>query len=221
MSADEKMSVKERYKYLRMMQKRYKRADREGKGMLLDEMQVVTGQHRKSLTRLMNGDLRRKERKRQRGRTYGSEVSYALGVIAESLDHICAERLQPNLVWMAEHLAEHGELTLSDDLLEKLGRVSIATVRRMLRGQSRDRPRLPRRGPEQANHLRRTIPAERIAWNEPQPGHFEVDLVHHCGLSASGHYVPTLQMIDVATGWSERVGVLGRSYLVGSILDSV
>jgi hypothetical protein len=39
-------------------------------------------------------------------------------------------------------------------------------------------------------------------------------MVHHCGLSASGHYVHTLQMIDVATGWSERVAVLGRSYLV-------
>jgi len=55
---------------------------------------------------------------------------------------------------------------------------------------------------------------KRIPWNEPHPGHFEVDLVHHAGASASGHYVHTLQMIDVATGWSERVAVLGRSYCV-------
>jgi len=55
---------------------------------------------------------------------------------------------------------------------------------------------------------------KRIAWNEQQPGHFEVDLVHHCGPSASGEYIHTIQMIDVATGWSERVAVLGRSYLV-------
>jgi len=41
-----------------------------------------------------------------------------------------------------------------------------------------------------------------------------VDLVHHCGLSAIGQYVHTLQMTDVATGWSECVAVLGRSYLV-------
>jgi len=39
-------------------------------------------------------------------------------------------------------------------------------------------------------------------------------LVHHCGPSASGEYVCTIQMIDVATGWSERRAVLGRSYLV-------
>jgi len=55
---------------------------------------------------------------------------------------------------------------------------------------------------------------KRIAWDEQQPGHFEVDLVHHCGPSASGEYVHTIQMIDVATGWSERVAVLGRGYLV-------
>jgi hypothetical protein len=55
---------------------------------------------------------------------------------------------------------------------------------------------------------------KRIPWDEQQPGHFEVDLVHHCGPSSSGHYVHTLQMIDVATGWSERAAVLGRSQLV-------
>mgnify|MGYP001050437459 CR=1 FL=1 len=55
---------------------------------------------------------------------------------------------------------------------------------------------------------------KRISWDEQQPGHFEVGLVHHCGPSASGEYVHTLQMIDVATGWSERVAVLERSRLV-------
>jgi hypothetical protein len=55
---------------------------------------------------------------------------------------------------------------------------------------------------------------ERIPWDEQTPGHFEVDLVHHCGPSSSGQYVHTVQMIDVATGWSERAAVLGRSQLV-------
>jgi len=54
----------------------------------------------------------------------------------------------------------------------------------------------------------------RIAWHEQEPGHFETDLVHHSGPSASGEFVCTLQLIDVATGWSERVAVLGRSYIV-------
>jgi hypothetical protein len=36
-----------------------------------------------------------------------------------------------------------------------------------------------------------------------------VDAVHHCGNSAAGHYVHTMQMFDVATGWTEQVATLG------------
>jgi hypothetical protein len=53
---------------------------------------------------------------------------------------------------------------------------------------------------------------KRIAWDIPDAGHFEVDLVHHSGERSAGEYGHTLQLIDVATGWSERVMLLGRSY---------
>jgi len=214
MAADDPMTVDERRKYLRTMQKRYRKASRKGQSQLLDEMEAVTHLHRKSLSRLMNGDLARKARSRQRGRTYGIEVVRALKVIAESFDYLCAERLQPNLVWMAEHLAAHGEVELSPGLLSQLGRISVSTVRRILEKLGQDEPRLPRKGPQEANRYRRNIPVRRIPWNEPEPGHFETDLVHHCGVSASGQYVHTLQLIDVATGWSERAATLGRSYRV-------
>lgn len=35
--------------------------------------------------------------------------------------------------------------------------------------------------------------------------------MHHCGPATVGDYVHTVQMIDLATGWSERAAVLGRS----------
>lgn len=214
MSVDDAMTIDERRKYLRKMQKRYEKVPKSVRSELLDEMQAVTKLHRKSLSRLMGGDLERKPRRKQRGRTYGLQVRRALGVIAESLDYICAERLQPNLVWTAEHLARHGELEVSPEVLEKLSRISVSTVWRILKDMQKDQPRLPRKGPEQANRYLREVPTKRIPWHEQEPGHFEVDLVHHCGLSPSGQYVHSLQMIDVATGWSERVGVLGRSFRV-------
>lgn len=214
MADDEIMSIHERDKYLRKMQKRYRKADRHTRSKLLDEMQTVTELHRKSLIRLMGSNIRRKPRIGRRGPTYGPQVEYCLRVISKSLDHICAERLKPNLVWMAHHLSRHGELEISSVLLDKLERISISTVRRLLKHAPRDRPRLPRKGPERANRLAREIPARRIPWQEQEPGHLETDLVHHCGVSASGHYVHTLQMIDVATGWSERAATLGRSHLV-------
>jgi hypothetical protein len=216
MSTDDHMTIDERYKYLRCMKKRYRQANREGRGCLLDEMQAVTGLHRKSLIRLINGSLTRKPRRRERGRTYGGDVESALCIIAESFDHICAERLTPNLIWMAHHLDAHGELYLSPSLLDKLERISTSTVRRIL---SRHRPsirRLPRKPPSPPKPLTRGIPMKRIPWHTTQPGHFEVDLVHHSGPNSSGQYVHSLQMVDVATGWSERRAVLGRSWLVMS-----
>jgi hypothetical protein len=162
----------------------------------------------------MKGSLTRQPRHRQRTRTYGPEVDDALRVIAESTDYICAERLTPNLRWLATHLAAHGELTVTPHLLEQLDRISTSTVERILTRLRQDEPRLPRRGPKRTNSLLRDVPMKRIAWHEQEPGHFETDLVHHCGPSSSGEYVHTIQMIDVATAWSERRAVLGRSYLV-------
>ena len=104
MSADEAMTIDERYKYLRQMKKRYQKADRKGRECLLDEMKAVTGQHRKGLTRLMNSSLERQPRSRQREWEYDTDVGEAVSIIAESLDWVCPERLQPNLGWMADHL---------------------------------------------------------------------------------------------------------------------
>lgn len=214
MADDEKMSVDERRKVLKKFQNRYLLADRQEKGRILGELEKLLGMHRKSFSRLLHGDLERKPRTRQRRRTYGIEVQRALMVIAESLDYLCAERLKPNLVWMAKHLETHGELETTPELLGKLERISVSTVRRLLDRAAQDQPRLPRKGPREANRFRRRVPTRRIPWHEQEAGHFEVDLVHHCGISPSGQYVHTLQMIDVATGWSERVATLGRSWRV-------
>jgi len=216
MPKPEPMTLPERRKYLCLLQERYRSSSRRERSRLLDEAERVTQRHRKSLIRLLRGPLERKPRSRQRGRTYGPQVEYAVRLIARALDYPCAERLQPALVPMASSLAQHGELELSPDLLEHLQGVSVSTVWRMVQRMRRDghQPRLARTRPSPPNPLARSIPAGRLPRRLPEPGHFEVDLVHHCGDSSTGQYVHTLQLIDVATGWSERVAILGRSYLV-------
>lgn len=136
--------------------------------------------------------------------------------IAHSLDYPCAERLQPNLVWMARHLEGHGEIELNTEIKTKLARISVSTVRRLLPPSQHAAERMAhsKGKPGMGYAQRQAIPVRRIAWDEKVPGHFEVDLVHHCGLSPSGQYLHTLQMTDVATGWSECVAILGRSSLV-------
>ncbi len=212
MVAGAEMTIDERRKYLKKMQPRYEAADRVGRGALLTEMEAVTGLHRKSLTRLLAApSLERRPRRRQRGRTYGVEVRAVVATVWESLDYICAERLTPALLPTARHLAAFGECRLTPQVEARLGAISRATVQRLLTSLPRPTPRLPRGGPEQANRVRQDVPMGRLPWDTAEPGHFEADLVHHCGSSATGEYVHTLQLVDIATGWSERVAVLGRS----------
>lgn len=214
MDKKDKMTINEQRKYLRIQQKRYKKASRQELTKLLNEMEETTGKHRKGLIRLMKGDLERKPRKKQRGKTYGIEIDDALRKIAESYDYICAERMTPGLVKMAEQLELHEELELSEGIREQLEMISVSTVKRRMRRIKQDEPRLPRKKPTPRNARTRDIPMKRIAWDESEPGHFEVDLVHHSGPVSEGQYGHTLQMVDVATGWSERVAVMGRSQLV-------
>jgi hypothetical protein len=212
----DEMTIDERYKYLRIRQRQYGKVGRRERSRMLDEMEQVTGLNRKTLIRHMQRRIERKPRKRQRGKVYGSAVDDALRVIAESHDYICAERLTPNLVPLAEHLAAHGELLLADAVRAQLASISVSTVKRKLKHLARlDQWQLPRRrGPKPANSVTRDIPTGRIDRHQQEPGHLEADLVHHCGSSPYGDYLCTLQLTDVATNWCEQAAVLGHSQRV-------
>lgn len=212
MPGNESMTVDERYKYLRILHQRYDGADRPTRATLLTEAQAMTGLSRKYLCHLLNrpGPIRRR-RMRQRGPHYSGQALHAVAVVAEALDWICAERLHPALAQTAAHLALFGALQLTPTLREELEALSVSTVYRMLKRLRQDQPRLPQRRGRAPTGLTAQIPAGRLPWNLTEPGHFELDLVHHCGPETRADYVCTLQWIDVATGWSERVAVLGRS----------
>jgi len=207
------MTVDERRKYLRLVTPRYAKASRSERSGLLTEMGAVTGLHRKSLLRLLHGPtLERAPRgPRFRRRRYGAVVADVVRVVWESLDYVCAERLTPALLPTAQQLARWEELVLTDEVAARLATMSRATVQRLLQRLQRDRPKLPRRKPQPPNALLRQTPMERLSWATQSPGSFETDLVHHCGPITAGEYVHTLQLVDIATGWSERVALLGRT----------
>jgi hypothetical protein len=211
---NQQMGLDERTNYLAIQYDRYLIADRRERSRLLDEMVEVTGLRRETIIRKMRTRPRRKRRQKQRGCTYGVDVQHAIHVIAEALDCPCAERLKPILPQMGEKLAGHGHLRMTDDLREKLQRISVSTVRRIREKKQQDEPRLARRYGSPTSDVQAQIPIRRIPWDTTEPGRFEVDLVHHCGRSTSGEYVHTLQMVDVATGWVEPAAMLGRSYRV-------
>jgi hypothetical protein len=178
-------------------------------------MGAVTGLHRKSLLRLMHGPTLERAPKgpRVRRRRYGVAVADVVRVVWESLDYVCAERLTPELLSTARHLARWEEVMLTPEVEVALGSISRATVQRLLQRFQQYSRKLPRRKPQPPNRLLREVPMERLSWAIDCPGAFETDLVHHCGVVAVGEYVHTLQLVDIATGWSERVAILGRSQM--------
>jgi hypothetical protein len=154
--------------------------------------------------------LERKKRQSPRCRSYGKAVEEVIVFVWESLDYSCAERLTPILLTMAQHLARFGAVKLTREVEEQLQTISRATVSRVLRAYRSRRRRLPQKGAERANQVTKGVPMGRLAWDLKEPGHFEVDLVYHSGESTTGEHGHTIQLVDVATGWSERVAVMGR-----------
>ena len=131
MTTDDTMTLIERRKYLMKMQRRYRTADRRERKQLLTEMEAVTSMHRKSLTRLMaQQSLTRMRRRTERSAVYGPEVRRIVRIVWESLDCICAERLTPQLLATAQHLARFAELTLTPEMERLLAQISEATVAR-------------------------------------------------------------------------------------------
>jgi len=103
MPNEERMTLNERRKYLRLIKKRYLKASKFERGRLLDEMEVITGLHRKSLIRLMSGNLERKPRHKRRARTYGPEVDDALRIFEGSTLDRAYDRGRTRLFFRLPH----------------------------------------------------------------------------------------------------------------------
>jgi hypothetical protein len=93
----------------------------------------------------------------------------------------------------------------------QLCQISPSTIDRLLRPYRRLGGRRPFTTTKPGSLLKNSIPIRTFAdWQENRPGFLEVDLVSHCGESTNGFYLTTLTSVDVASGWSECVGVWGK-----------
>jgi IS30 family transposase len=213
MAIDE-MKVSDRYLYLRRLKRHYHRAGRKCKGEMLDAAEKMTELNRKYLITLLNGSGPHKKSsstRKRRKRTYDDQVDQAVAVIAETLDWICADRLKPALVETAQQLIRFHEIQVSDEVMKKLQGISLSSLDRSLarvRHLRKDPLPRARRGRRPNTVAERLIPVHVIPWNEPEPGHFEIDTVQHG--PPDGEVIYTIQCIDVLTGWSERFAILGK-----------
>src|SRR6266568_2467324 len=170
MPTEDEMTLNERRKYLKRMKPRYLKASRKERGQLLSEMEQVTGMHRKSLTRWLHASEDAQETAEATRAQLWSRVEEVIVLVWESLDYICAERLTPVLLSMAQHLARFAVVKLRGEIEEQLKSISRATVGRILRRHRSRRRRLPQKGAERANQVTKGVPMGRIPWDTKEPG---------------------------------------------------
>lgn len=207
-----KITAPTRRELVTALRARYAASSRNEKARILDEFTSISGYHRKSATRILNGstDLSSAAaRAGPRPHLYDEAVRQALIVLWEASDRICGKRLKALLPLLLPALERNGHLQLDPTVRSRLLGISAASIDRLLREVHSSSPRnRPKRAP---TALRRSVPIRTFAdWAESAPGYMEIDLVAHCGESMAGSFVHTLCLTDVASGWTECIPLLVR-----------
>ena len=203
---------------------RYRAATRAEKGRILTEFAEISGYHRKHAERLLRRNhIVDRSRPRPERRVYDDAVREALVVLWEAGDRICGKRLKPLIPLLIPAMERHGYLALDETVRLRLLEISAATIDRVLAPIRAGASGGGRRRNARPSAVRRSVPIRTFAdWNDPAPGYMEADLVAHSGPSASGSFVQTLTLTDVATGWTECAPLLFREQrLLSEVMNTL
>jgi len=120
-------------------------------------------------------------------------------------------------------LKSHSELTLDPVIEAQLCQMSPSTMDRLLRPYRLRVKHRPFSTTKPGTLLKTSIPIRTFGeLDRDHPGFLEADTVAHCGESAEGFYLTTLSIVDVATAWTECIGVWGKGQQrVGAAIHQV
>jgi hypothetical protein len=214
----------------RELTKRYRRATKKEKRRILDELVALTGYNRSygayrlrtweqtitvspcsGKTIVLRSD-RRLKLTRHREPVYDEPVRSALETIWLLSDCLCGKRLVPYLREVVPILIRYQELTVDELTRQKLLKISAATIDRSLTQEKAKYQLKHNAGARPATSLLNQIPIKTFAeWTSQEPGFVEIDLVAHDGGNARGDYNQTLNVTDVATGWTETQAVKNKA----------
>ncbi|HVN53747.1 MAG TPA: transposase family protein, partial [Anaerolineaceae bacterium] len=207
------MSQRSKREMIEAVRPRYLKANKTGKEHILNEFVATTGYHRKYAIRVLkHGSPPQGLKKPGRRKVYRGEVVQVLEQVWEICGRICSKRLQPFLPEIVSVLERCGELRMSPETKTLLLGMSRATIDRCLQparflphphGLSTTKP---------GSLLKQAIPIRTFTpWEDERPGFLEIDLVAHCGDSVEGSYLNTLTATDLATGWTECLGLANKT----------
>jgi hypothetical protein len=194
---------------------RYRSASKKDKATILAELCALTGWHRdharKALRRALGPKPVARQRK-PRPPVYGEDVMAPLRKIWAVMDAPTGKRLAPFLGEMVAVLERAGELDLEPEVRAKLVAMSAATIDRRLATERKKMQLKGRSGTKPGSLLKSQIPIRTWAdWDENKPGFVEIDLVGHEGGNPRGDFCQTLNVVDIATTWTEPRAVKNKA----------
>lgn len=208
------MSLQSKKELVKKVKGRYLKANKIIKGSILDELCVNTELHRNYLIQILSAKIDLNYLNpinRKRREQYDGYVIAKLKKIWKIFDYPCGQNLAPMLTEYIEVLERFEEMKFSSEIKEKLLTISSATIDRRLERSKRMKKKKVFSTTKPGSMLKKQIPIKTSSWNEKRVGYGELDLVAHCGYSAKGEFLNSLTFVDISTGWTESIAVMGKA----------
>lgn len=208
------MSKMSKREYLIQLKSKYWKSGKKVKTQLLNDFCDFTGYNRKYALHLLNNPVPAKwKRYRTREKTYGQDIIGPLLVLWRAANEICGERFHPFIPILLPKLIEQKEIEVRPEVQEKLLRISLGTVKRIIRKTKR-RSKIKIKGTTKPGSILKKQIAVRFGrWTDTDPGWCETDTVAHCSDDVSGEFIYSLDVIDICSGWSEQAAIWGKGEL--------
>jgi len=202
-------------KSLAQIRKRYAKASKKQRTLILNEFVANTKYHRHHASALLAGKRQwrapNQPLRRARGMFYTAEDQSALLGLVLLFDDIGSKRLRVALTTELPNLRRKRHLKVSRTCYQHLLKVSPSTIDRWRRAGRRPGRKL-RGGTKPGTLLKHQIPIRTFAnWDDKRPGFGEIDLVQHDGGNNKGDFACTLTFTDVVTSWTELAATRNKA----------
>lgn len=208
-----KMSIKTRKEYLKKVKKRYLGATKPEKSLILSEFVRNSGYHQKYAIKILAPAHEYKSKciNRKIHYKYTNEDIYWLKKIWEIMDYSCGQRLAPQLSGIMSKLVKFRELLIPEATQKKLASIAPSTIDSRLVYAKREARLKINSTTRPGSMIKKQIPIRTVSWDEHRIGCCEMDTVAHCGTSAKGDFISSLDLTDILTGWTETEAILGKA----------
>lgn len=209
------MDSNARNQYMTTLREKYLQAvSKKEKGRILDEYCANTGHERKYAIKKFHYKAGLKpEGSPRKPRTgyYDGAVRSVLAKLWAIFDYPCGARLAPLLKEEAARARTMGEITCSDEVIEKLRLITSSTIDKKLAHEKEVLVNKRKYASKRNFLIASMVPTKTSAEQDRErPGTLQVDCVEHCGTNAAGEYVITLSVVDIFSGWWEGDAVMGK-----------